>query len=373
MLLRSNIFQLGIHGLWDGPYNNILFYLLSLRRIIKTTLLGKGESMDFKKLAVFGSAVLFGISLTACGDDSSSGPTGDEGKKKEAKGDDESLLPDVSGEGCNFKKDDKVWSYVIKSSYEGLDNETYRYYIYNEKGSKDSTITVTKGSQVGMACAYLGGDEEVLDDDEESKRTQKVECKDNAMWTIDVTQMKYEDESRDEAFETIMDHCKAINNYSKEDLQDALDSLKNSSGGGNDEDGDEDEDEDGDEVESSSSESDDSDVESSSSQVTEPKDDSSSSVSAEIECDFSKDDNVWNISMGGVSDMTIEWTDEGPVAVTKTDMQMAELCDIMASSMEEDGVEASCEGAILMMRDPNQYAGATKDELYESFSAVCAE
>ena len=71
--------------------------------------------------------------------------------------------------------------------------------------------------------------------------------------------------------------------------------------------------------------------------------------------------------------MTIEWTDEGAVAVSKTDMQMAELCDIMASSMEEDGVEASCEGAILVMRDAKQYAGASKDDLYESFSAVCGE
>ena len=323
--------------------------------------------MHFRKLAVVGSVVLFGISLSACGDDSSSGPSGDDGKKTDVKTDSGSLLPEVSGDGCDFKKDDKVWSYAIKSSYEGLNNETYRYYIYNEKGSKDSTITVSKGGQVGTACGYLSGKEEVLGDDEDSKRTQKMECKDDAMWTIDVTQMKYENESRDEAFENIMNHCKAVNNYDKEDLQDALDSLKNASGGKNDDD------DDGDEVESSSSESDDSEAESSSSKVTEPKEDSSSSISADIECDFSKDDDVWNISMAGVSNMTIEWTDNGPVAISKTDMQMADLCDLMISSMEEEDVEVSCEGSVLVMKDANEFAGATRDELYESFSAMCTE
>ena len=37
--------------------------------------------MDFTKLAVLGSAMAFGLYLSACGDDSSSGPASDDGKK----------------------------------------------------------------------------------------------------------------------------------------------------------------------------------------------------------------------------------------------------------------------------------------------------
>ena len=103
--------------------------------------------MHFRKLAVVGSVVLFGISLSACGDDSSSGPSGDDGKKTDVKTDSGSLLPEVSGDGCDFKKDDKVWSYAIKSSYEGLNNETYRYYIYNEKGFVSAYIDNFTGEE----------------------------------------------------------------------------------------------------------------------------------------------------------------------------------------------------------------------------------
>lgn len=337
--------------------------------------------MDFKKLAVLGSAMAFGLYLSACGDDSSSGPTGDGGKQAEGKGGDEdALLPEISGEGCDFKKEDKVWSYSFTVGQGGLQSKTYRFYTYNEKGSKDSVVAVSTGKEASMACSFLGGDNKTVDEDEDVKRTQITECHDNAMWTIDVTEYFYESESRDEAFDHIMSHCQNLNDYDKEDLQEMLDSLKNSAGGENDEDGSEegseigsdDGDENGSEAESSSSESDDPDVKSSSSQVSEPEDDSSSSISAEIKCDFSKDDNVWNISMAGLSDMIIEWTDNGPVAVTKTDLQMAELCETMASSMDEEGVEASCDGSVLVMKDANQYAGASKDDLYESFSAVCS-
>ena len=312
--------------------------------------------MDYRKLAVLGSAMAFGLYLSACGDDSSSGPAGDEGKKTEGNSEGgDILLPDVSGEGCDFKKDDKVWSYVMNVGMEGLDNKTYRFYTYGENGSTDSTVTITKGSTASAACAFIDGDK-TEDKSDDSRHVEWVECKDGVMYTIDVVEDFYQTQSRDGAFETVMNHCKTVNNFDKEEIKDLIDSALKSSDSSGDNGDDPDEPE----------------VNSSSSQVSEPEDDSSSSISAEIKCDFSKDDDVWNVSIAGVSNMTIEWTDNGPVAVTKTDLQMAELCETMASSMDEEGVEASCDGSVLVMKDANQYAGASKDDLYESFSAVCS-
>ena len=316
--------------------------------------------MDYRKLAVLGSAMAFGLYLSACGDDSSSGPASDDGTQVQGNSDGGDIrLPDVSGEGCDFKKDDKVWSYVMNVGMEGLDNKTYRFYTYGENGSTDSTVTITKGSTASAACAFIDGDK-TEDRSDDSRHVEWVECKDGVMYTIDVVEDFYQTQSRDGAFETVMNHCKTVNNFDKEEIKDLIDSaLKSSDSKGGDE-------------KSSSSESDEPEVNSSSSQVSEPEDDSSSSISAEVKCDFSKDDDVWNVSIAGVSNMTIEWTDKGAVMVTKTDMQMAELCETMAPSMNEDGVEASCDGSVLVMKDSNELAGATRDEMYEEFSAMCS-
>jgi len=312
--------------------------------------------MDFKKLAVLGSAMAFGLYLSACGDDSSSGPAGDDGKKTEGNGDSGDIrLPDVSGEGCDFKKDDKVWSYVMNVGMEGLDNKTYRFYTYGENGSTDSSVTITKGGTASTACAFIDGDK-TEDKSDDSRHVEWVECKDGVMYTIDVVEDFYQTQSRDDAFETVMNHCKTVNNYDKDEIRDSVNAALNSSDSKGGE-------------KSSSSEK----KPTSSSESDEPEVKSSSSISAAVDCDFSKDDDVWSVSMGGVSDMVIEWTDKGAVMVTRTDMQMADLCDMMASSMDEEGVEASCDGSVLVMRDSNELADATKDDLYEDFSAMCTE
>lgn len=312
--------------------------------------------MDFKKLAVLGSAMAFGLYLSACGDDSSSGPAGDDGKKTEGDGDSGDIrLPDVSGEGCDFKVDDKVWSYVMNVGMEGLDNKTYRFYTYGENGSTDSSVTITKGGTASTACAFIDGDK-TEDKSDDSRHVEWVECKDGVMYTIDVVEDFYQTQSRDDAFETVMNHCKTVNNYDKDEIRDSVNAALNSSDSKGGE-------------KSSSSEK----KPTSSSESDEPEVKSSSSISAAVDCDFSKDDDVWSVSMGGVSDMVIEWTDKGAVMVTRTDMQMADLCDMMASSMDEEGVEASCDGSVLVMRDSNELADATKDDLYEDFSAMCTE
>ena len=312
--------------------------------------------MDFKKLAVLGSAMAFGLYLSACGDDSSSGPAGDDGKKTEGNSDGGDIrLPDVSGEGCDFKKDDKVWSYVMNVGMEGLDNKTYRFYTYGENGSTESSVTITKGGTASTACAFIDGDK-TEDKSDDSRHVEWVECKDGVMYTIDVVEDFYQTQSRDDAFETVMNHCKTVNNYDKDEIRDSVNAALNSSDSKGGE-------------KSSSSEK----KPTSSSESDEPEVKSSSSISAAVDCDFSKDDDVWSVSMGGASDMVIEWTDKGAVMVTRTDMQMADLCDMMASSMDEVGVEASCVGSVLVMRDSNELADATKDDLYEDFSAMCTE
>ena len=312
--------------------------------------------MDFKKLAVLGSAMAFGLYLSACGDDSSSGPAGDDGKKAQGNNDSGDIrLPDVSGEGCDFKVDDKVWSYVMNVGMEGLDNKTYRFYTYGENGSTDSSVTITKGGTASTACAFIDGDK-TEDKSDDSRHVEWVECKDGVMYTIDVVEDFYQTQSRDDAFETVMNHCKTVNNYDKDEIRDSVNAALNSSDSKGGE-------------KSSSSEK----KPTSSSESDEPEVKSSSSISAAIGCDFSKDDDVWSVTMGGVSDMVIEWTDKGAVMVTRTDMQMADLCDMMASSMDEEGVEASCDGSVLVMRDSNELADATKDDLYEDFSAMCTE
>lgn len=309
--------------------------------------------MDFKKLAVLGSAMAFGLYLSACGDDSSSGPAGDDGKKTEGNGGSGDIrLPDVSGEGCDFKVDDKVWSYVLSVGAEGLDTKTYRYYTYDKNGSTDSTVAVTKGASATAACAYVNSNK-IEDESEDSRHVEYTKCKDGVMYVTSVDENFYQTQTRDQAFEDIMNHCKTVNNYDKDEIRDSVKSALNSSDSKGGE-------------KSSSSEK-----KPTSSSESEVK--SSSSISAAIDCDFTKDDDVWSVSMGGVSDMVIEWTDNGAVMVTKTDMQMADLCDLMVTSMNEDGVEASCEGAVLVMRDSNELVGATKDELYEDFSAMCSE
>ena len=312
--------------------------------------------MDFKKLAVLGSAMAFGLYLSACGDDSSSGPAGDDGKKAQGNNDSGDIrLPDVSGEGCDFKVDDKVWSYVMNVGMEGLDNKTYRFYTYGENGSTDSSVTITKGGTASTACAFIDGDK-TEDKSDDSRHVEWVECKNGVMYTIDVVEDFYQTQSRDDAFETVMNHCKTVNNYDKDEIRDSVNAALNSSDSKGGE-------------KSSSSEK----KPTSSSESDEPEVKSSSSISAAIGCDFSKDDDVWSVTMGGVSDMVIEWTDKGAVMVTRTDMQMADLCDMMASSMDEEGVEASCDGSVLVMRDSNELADATKDDLYEDFSAMCTE
>ena len=304
------------------------------------------------------------VCLTAC-DDSSSAKGDDEKENAEGKsGDEKSLLPDISGEGCNFKKEDKVWSYVMNVGVEGIESKTYRFYTYNEKGSKDSVIAVTTGKEVSMACAYLGGNDKDVDESEDYKQTQITECHDGAMWNIDVMEMKYEDESRDEAFEEIMQHCRAVNDYDKDDIQETLDEAKkkakDAANKGSEDEEEEEEDDNGGAIE-------------------DDDDDNNGTVEGnkdiEVTCDFKKSDDEWKFTANG-GEMTISWESGKAISYTESDLLTAENC---ASAQEGfaalaemmPGMTYSCEGSVLVTADSGTFGDMSRDEAYDTAMELC--
>lgn len=295
------------------------------------------------------------VCLTAC-DDSSSAKGDDE--KENAEGG-KSLLPDVSGEGCNFKKEDKVWGYTVNSKVQGVESTTGVYFIYNEKGSTDSVVNVSTGSEVTMACKYLS--ERQIDDssdDESAKVTQYTECKNGAMYISDVTQYKHEDRSRDEAFEDVMEHCQSVNNYDKDKVQEALDEAaeKAKEAANKDKKGD---DEEGDDGDGDVPEGDDGDGDDDNGTIEGNND-------GQITCNFNKSDDEWTIRAEGASDMVVKWNTGKAVTFTKTDAGSAELCQMSLTYLPE-GAEGSCDGKYLLMEDPDTFKDFSRDQLYDMY------
>ena len=297
------------------------------------------------------------VCLTAC-DDSSSAKGDDE--KENAEGG-KSLLPDISGEGCNFKKEDKVWGYVVNSKIQGVESTTGVYFVYNEKGSTDSVVNVSTGSDVTMACKYLG--ERQIDegsDDESAKVTTYTECKNGAMYISNVTQYKFEDRSRDEAFEDVMEHCQSVNNYDKEDVQNALDEAAEKAKEAADKNkGDKDDDEEEDDNGGAIDDDDDDD-----NGAIEGNDD------GQITCDFNKSDDEWTIRAEGAGEMVVKWNTGKAVSFTKTDMEDAATCQMMLGYIDKDtesNSTSSCDGKYLVIEDPDTFADFSRDQLYDLY------
>ena len=299
------------------------------------------------------------VCLTAC-DDSSSAKGDDEKENAEGKsGDEKSLLPDISGEGCNFKKEDKVWGYTVNSKIQGIESTTGVYFVYNEKGSKDSVVNVSTGKEVTMACSYLGGRQiDEGSDDESAKVTTYTECKNGAMYISDVTQYKFEDRSRDEAFADVMEHCQSVNNYDKDEVQDALDEAaekaKEAANKGSKDD-DEEEDDNGGAIDDDDDDGDDNGT-------IEGDDD------GENTCSFNKSDDEWTIRDDATGKAVIKWNSGKAVAITKSNMGSAESCQGMLEFLATDtegNSTSSCDGAYLLVENPDQYEYFSRDQLYD--------
>ena len=302
------------------------------------------------------------VCLTACDDSTSA--KGDDGKENaEGKsGDGKSLLPDVSGEGCNFKKEDKVWGYTVNSKVQGVESTTGVYFIYNEKGSTDSVVNVSTGKDVTMACSYLGGRQiDEGSDDESAKVTTYTECKNGAMYISDVTQYKFEDRSRDEAFADVMEHCQSVNNYDKDKVQEALDEAAEKAkeaankGGKDDDEEEEEEDDNG-------------------GAIDDDDDDNNGAIEGnddgQITCDFNKSDDEWTIRAEGAGEMVVKWNTGKAVSYTKSDAGSAEYCQTMLAILTTDiegNSTASCDGSYLLREDPDTFANFSRDQLYDMY------
>ena len=269
-----------------------------------------------------------GFSMVACDDSSSASGSEKEESKGNANGSVE--FPDISGEGCNFKKEDKVWGYTVNSTIQGIDSKTAQYFIYNEKGSKDSVVNVSKGDAVVQACTYLKGKEiDERSDDENAKVRTYTECKGGAMYISDVTEYKYESRTRDEAFEEVMKNCQILNNYDKKTLQDLVDSAK---------------------------------------QIVD-----STKQTLTQSCDFEKTDDEWVVTAVD-GDLIISWKSGKGVATSKETKDSAEDCQNSADIFNAGGEEvASCDGKVFIVVDNDTYSEMTRDEAYQFVKdEICA-
>lgn len=92
---------------------------------------------------------------------------------------------------------------------------------------------------------------------------------------------------------------------------------------------------------------------------------------ASYTCNFEKSDDTWTITDGeGGGEMIVKWGTGKAVTYTKTDMGDAENCQLTLSLLAldtEDGSTTSCDGAFLLMEDPDTYKDLSRDALYNLY------
>ena len=274
--------------------------------------------------------ISFGLAFAMVACDDSSNPAGSSGGEK-GKTENGGSTIYVKSNGCDFKKDDKMWEYSYTMTGVGA-GDIKKIYIYKEGGSTDSSIVISVLPS-GANCSAVGGDYGAGD------VSASVWCEGNTMYSSEVSRNVDTELSRDEAFEEVMNACKAANNKLS----------------GSDEDPFED---DGDQGGQSGSTEIDEDL-----------------PLTNVSCNFKKEDNVWKVTADEGS-ATIEWVGNKPVVHAKVDMGDAETCEMMlefALMDAEDASEASCEGKFLVIKDETEYAGYTRDQLYEEVMEGCRD
>ena len=92
---------------------------------------------------------------------------------------------------------------------------------------------------------------------------------------------------------------------------------------------------------------------------------------SDFTCNFEKSDDTWTITDGeGGGEMIVKWGTGKAVTYTKTDMGDAENCQLTLSLLAldtEDGSTTSCDGAFLLMEDPDTYKDLSRDALYNLY------
>lgn len=215
------------------------------------------------KALAFGASFAMTFGLLACGDDSSSGAS-DNGSE----GDSGSAFADIKADGCNFKKDDKVWKYTFSLKQQGIDSDAARYVEFNGDKTRDSVVAVSTGTQATQACKYMTGKETDEQEDDGIKVITAAWCEGKTFYSDEVRVGEFKGMSRSEAFDMVMKECEILN--------DGADKVNSSSSKG-----------------SKSSSSGKSDGKSSSSSKSEPQYENPFTDLKVGECNFKIDDKTW--------------------------------------------------------------------------------
>ena len=307
------------------------------------------------KILSWGIPFGLAFALVAC-DDSSSNPTGGAGGtggKEESK---DEVSINVKSNGCNFKKDDKSWEYSYTVSGLGS-GEIRKIYTYKEDGSTDSTVVVSNmGAEAAAhACPATVGDYG------EGDYSSVVWCEGGTMYSADVSRNIDEGLTRDEAFEEVMHACQAANGKLSgsddgDEGEGALPDGKSSSSKGG------------------PADDDDPSMDKSSSSKGGSSEIDEDIPLTNVSCNVNKEDDVWEVAAEEGS-ATIEWVGGKPILNAKVDMEDAETCEMMLGLMamdEENESELSCDGKFLVLRDETEFAGYTRDQLYEEIMEGCS-
>lgn len=270
----------------------------------------------------------------------------------------------IDGEGCNFKKTDKVWSYNVSTDL--YDEGTTHVISMEFEGTTlvETSINTVSGGSISTACKYMS--EEDMHDSEQIDKTKThetyVKCEGDKIITTDITKTTNalnEEHDRDFYFEQFMSECKMINGIE------------------------DDEDEEDDDDSSSSEEE---DLSSSSNgdgpNVGPSGDDPAASITNCDEMIYEND--VWKVtSTLAVTNMTTivtyEWEELKlhQYMEMKTKMESQEECEqILASMPSETG--ASCDGKMLiekMDHGTSEYESEEDKKEFFDFimSAECSE
>lgn len=287
----------------------------------------------------------------------------------------------IEGKGCNFKMDDKVWSYeIITDLYDGGTAHTISLEI-NGTTTIEKSVSSVKNPNAQMACKYMS------DDDKHTKEVYGdetietfIECDDDEIVTTDKVTTKNainDDFTKKEAFDEFMEGCKIANGIKDEDDGDDDDVKKK------DDEGDDDE-----PVEQSSSSSEDPDEDEPVEPASSSSDDSDEDEPVEpaveplgIACDIDMDKDVWTVMLSGDDEASMQYlyefteTDDGEVAtvyiVNKTDMGDEATCKQMLELFSTPG---SCDGSFLISKTEYRTYEINSDEdrkeLYDSVKST---
>ena len=121
-----------------------------------------------------------GFGLIACGDDSSSGPSGNNSEGS-------STFPELKAGSCDFKKDDKVWKYTFTVKQNGVESDAARYVTFDGDDTIDSIVSVSTGSTAATACKYMSGKEVSEDEEDGVKVVSTAWCEGKTFYTSEVT------------------------------------------------------------------------------------------------------------------------------------------------------------------------------------------